>query len=283
MTIRQTVVLTLTTLVLSTQWSCGEARTPEVVRSFDHSYALYGEVLRAYVDDGGWVDYERLVADTAGLHAAIVATTSIPADSLGKFSEDRTLAFWINAYNILTLKSIVDAYPVESIRDIDGVWDKHQFHVGGRDITLNAIEHEILREEFDEPRIHLAIVCASASCPALRNEPYRGDAIKDQLRYAAQAFLNDPARNSFDPTGNRAGLSEIFDWFGEDFIREFGTEIPGDQPEKVRAALNFISAVLPDSVSSYLGEEGLTIKHLPYDWGLNSQRSQDSTAGPTDN
>jgi hypothetical protein len=270
MNTRGIVTAVLAGLLTASVWGCVSEKPP--VAAFDHQYPEYAELLQRHVDEAGWVDYGGLIADSALLRRAADALADLPEDSLEQFTREQELALWINAYNLLTLKSVAEAYPVESIKDIDGVWDKRRFRIGNRRVTLDEIEHKILRQEFDEPRIHFAIVCASISCPALQREPYLDTLLRTQLRDATMRFLTDSTRNRFSPQLLEAELSQIFDWFVSDFKRAYASTIPADQPREIRAVLNFIAEVLPDSVGRYLREEGVTVSLLEYDWGLNNQK-----------
>ena len=148
------------------------------------SYENYEAVLKANVDDAGMVNYSKLKANHEQLDKYINAITKLDKNSFEKWVDPEKIAFWLNAYNTLTLKAIIDNYPIKpsflkarfypenSIRQIPGVWDKLKFNVMGEKLTLSQIEHEILRKDFKEPRIHMAMVCAAMGCPALRNEPF---------------------------------------------------------------------------------------------------------------
>lgn len=209
------------------------------VFAFDHSYAVYASVLRAHVRPTG-VNYAALKADRAGLDEAIAALNSPAAGAEASWSRDERLAFWINAYNMLTLRAIVDHYPIQSrwltlaprnsIRQIDGVWTTLRWQVAGRSVTLDDIEHRIVRPLFLEPRIHFALNCASKSCPALALQPYLAERLGTQLDAAARGFLATAEGASL--TGATLGVSSVFKWYGEDFVAEYASHIPGDRPER---------------------------------------------------
>ena len=136
-------------------------------------------------------------------------------------SRESTLSFWINVYNILAAKMITDHYPIESIKDVGSffkpVWKRAAGTVGGKERTLNNIEHEILRK-MNEPRIHVAIVCASVSCPDLRREAYSSGKLNEQLDDQMEKFLRSREKGmKLDERKNRVYLSAIFKWFAEDF------------------------------------------------------------------
>jgi len=166
---------------------------------------------------------------------------------------EEKLAFYINAYNILALKMVTDHWPTESIKDAGSffkpVWDKPAGVLAGNTVTLGEVEHKILRP-MGEPRIHLAIVCASVSCPDLRNEPYIAARLDEQLDDQARRFLNNQGKG-LKIKGNVIRVSRIFDWFEEDFAVYGG----------VSAFIKRYKADLPV----------LKIKaNIPYDWDVNS-------------
>lgn len=138
-------------------------------QAFDHTHADFGEVLKAHVSPAG-VTYQALAADRAGLDTYVKSLESV--DISGSAAPE-AMAFWINAYNALTLTLIVDNYPLASIRDLnDGnPWDVHSWTVAGQTVTLNNIEHNILRPMGDA-RIHAAVNCASKGCPPLAGTPF---------------------------------------------------------------------------------------------------------------
>jgi len=135
-------------------------------------------------------------------------------------TREEKLAFWINVYNVMAAKMVLDHYPLESIKDAGGlfepVWKKVVGKVGGKDVTLHQIEHEILRK-MGEPRIHVAIVCASVSCPDIRPEAYTADMLDAQLTDQMQKFLQNRGKGMKVEGGGNVHLSSIFKWFAEDF------------------------------------------------------------------
>jgi len=198
-------------------------------------------------------------------------------------STDR-MSLWINAYNGLTLMAIVDDYPIQSsflaslrfpknsIRQISGVWDRLEFEIMGRPTTLDQIEHGILRQDFNDPRIHFALVCAALGCPPLRNEPYLGDRLDEQLDDQVRQFLEDSKKFRIDRSTNTVYLSKILDWYGEDFSSESGDPVyfRGHDLEE-KAVLRFISEYLSPEERKYLKEADYRLRYLDYDWSLNER------------
>jgi Protein of unknown function, DUF547 len=169
-------------------------------------------------------------------------------------SREEKLAFYTNAYNILALKMVADHWPVESIKDVGNllnpVWDKPAGELGGKTVTLGEIEHKILRT-MNEPRIHLAIVCASLSCPDLRNEPYTSVQLEKQLDEQTKAFLNNTGKG-LKAEKDSLKVSQIFDWFEDDFAAQGG----------VKAFIAKYKADVPDLKVN---------ADIPYDWTVNGQ------------
>jgi tetratricopeptide (TPR) repeat protein len=218
--------------------------------SFDHS--LYGKVLSKYVRRGK-VNYKKLKGDASLLNEYLLKIAELKEEQLAAMSPNEQIAFYINAYNALTLKVIVDNYPVTSIRKIPGVWDRLKFTVAGRKLTLNDIEHNILRAQFKDPRIHFVLVCASKGCPDLRSKPFKGKGLDKALDEEAKKFLNDRHRNRLDKDTNTLYLSSIFKWFREDF---------GD-------VLTFVSKYLPKRDAEFIQGKKPRIRYFRYDWSLN--------------
>ena len=187
----------------------------------DHS--LFSAILGDHVREG-LVDYRALAGD----RRLDVYLEELSRTDPGEITDGRErLAFWLNAYNAFTLKLIVTHLPLESIRDISvdgkGPWDIPFVGIAGRRLTLNQIEHEIIRPEFQEPRVHMALVCAAFSCPPLREEAYHGPELEAQLEDNTRRFLADSTKNRYDASTGTLELSEIFSWFGGDFHPRYGS------------------------------------------------------------
>jgi uncharacterized protein DUF547 len=227
----------------------------------------YSALLHNFVHEGK-VNYAQLCKDSR-LNRYIEHLQSSDPDRLS-VSNDR-LAFWINAYNAYTLKVICDHYPVKSINDLSTgglvvgtvfhttIWDKDFVIINGKKMTLNQIEHKIIRPVFKDPRAHFALVCASKSCPQLRPEALKGSSLDQQLADQGQKFLSGPFRNRFDLQARKAYLSKIFDWYGKDFGKN-------DQ-EKLLFLTKFLPADLAEDIRS--NAEKWRIEYLQYDWSLN--------------
>lgn len=164
------------------------------------------------VSNNGKVDYSTFKNNPAELRIYIKSLTQNLPDN--NWSKKEKLAYWINAYNALTIDLIIRNYPLKSIKDIKDPWDQRLWKFGDKWLNLNDIEHKILRK-MDEPRIHFAIVCASVSCPKLKNEAYTASNLDEQLTKATKEFLTDTTKNEISQ--NNLKLSKLFKWFKKDF------------------------------------------------------------------
>lgn len=246
-------------LLFTSIFSCSQGNNTDLVSdSLGVDHSQWTELLSNYVDDKGLVNYAGLQQDKAALlNYTTHLSQNPPAPSWNKNDQ---LAYWINAYNAFTVLLIVDNYPIESIKDLNpilsiptirSVWTKEWFKIGGKDFSLDQIEHKILRKEFDEPRIHFAINCASYSCPILRREAYEGLRINDQLNEQARLFINDESRNQL--TEEEVKLSLVFNWFGGDF-------------KKGQTLIEFLN-----KYSELKIDNGAKISFVKYDWQLNDK------------
>jgi Protein of unknown function, DUF547 len=257
-------------LIIALLFSCGngnsEADKQSASPPFDFKYKSYTDLLNKYVADG-LVDYNEMLKDRKTLDELIESHASV---DLSGVSENQKFVFYINAYNIITLRSIIEAYPVKSIKDIKGVWDKRKWQVAGKNLTLNDIEHEILRKDFKEPRVHFAIVCASIGCPPLILQPYLADSIEEQLQASSINFANSQLYNRFDMSSRKAEISSIFDWFGEDFVDKYYDSTHfSSLSKKQNASLHFLIGHFPEGEREKLLNTEFDVSYLEYDWSLN--------------
>ena len=190
------------------------------------SHQLWNELLKSNVKPDGQVDYKGFIREKPKLEKYLKLLSENAPDRK-TWSKNEQLAYWINVYNAFTVKLIVDFYPTKSIRDlgprikiplIKDVWHYKFFKIAGVEMSLDEVEHSILRKEFEEPRIHFAINCASVSCPPLLNEAFVVANLENQLTRVAITFINDPTRNKI--SSQSAQLSPIFSWFKGDFTKK---------------------------------------------------------------
>ncbi len=223
------------------------------------SHKAFDAILKQYVTEEAWVDYRGLLKDRSKLDQYLELLSSNHPNQKN-WSRNERLAYWINAYNAFTLQLILDHYPVESIKDIkkgipfvNTVWDIKFINIEGQEYDLNNIEHGIIRSEFNEPRIHFAVNCASYSCPVLQNFAFTAENIDRQLDRAAKDFINDTKRNRI--SAQSLELSKILSWYSGDFKQNNKTVL-----DYVRKYSNKDIAADPD------------ISYMDYDWRLNDKK-----------
>lgn len=175
-------------------------------------------VLKNHVSSTGEVDYAGIKANPTHLNNYISYVKNV---NISSWSANKKKAFWMNVYNAFTVKLIVDNYPVKSIMDIkegdNNAWKIKLVHAAGRTLDLNDVEHEVLRKDFNDPRIHVGINCASFSCPPIPNYAFTETNVEGKLEGLMSNFINDPQRNKLDHTNPQ--LSKIFEWFKGDFTK----------------------------------------------------------------
>lgn len=249
--------LILPLLLLVYLQSCSQ-KIPKNPGSRPISHQSWDQLLQKHVDQEGWVDYRSFRKEQDVLENYLdLLSQNLPNSKT--WSEHEQLAYWINLYNAFTIKLILDHYPVQSIKDIgnsiqipfiNSVFDLKFIPLKDKLYNLNFIEHGVLREKFDEPRIHFAINCASVSCPPLLNQAFRAEILGQQLNQQAEKFLQDPLRNQI--TTEEIRLSKIFKWFKGDFTKNGSLQ-------------SFIDDYVPEKIN-----QNATISWLDYNWKLNS-------------
>ena len=222
----------------------------------DHS--PWDALLKRYVDADGRVAYRDLQAHDRPAFERYLAT--LAQAQVEGMTEAEEKAFWINAYNAAIVNGVLQGYTAENVFARKRFFSWYTLPVAGRDRSPDEIEHQILRQKFHDPRIHFALVCASTSCPKLRQEAYVAERLDQQLTDAARAFINDPARNRLDP--QQLALSRIFQWFAEDFVRSAGS-VPG-----------FVQRFVNDDKKEILETRKADLHYLQYNWTLNAQDGQ---------
>ena len=237
------------------------------IDTIDH--ASYDALLQKYVDARGNVDYKSWQASVGDVKALGEYLNRLSAvDHNVRSSRSAQLAYWINAYNAVTLKGILREYPTDSIRNHTAklygynIWHDLLLYSGGNAYSLDTIEHKILRKA-KEPRIHFAIVCASKSCPKLLNRAYTAEQLETQLVANTKDFFANEGNFRYDARTQRMSLSSILSWFAEDFGNDEA------------AQLKYIAPYLPTSQAQRAATGGnVGVHYLPYDWSLNDQSRQ---------
>ncbi len=248
--------------------------------ALDHSHKAWDDLLKKhvkYVQNGNAsrVDYAGFAKDHAQLKAVLDDYSKVTRAEFDGWTKPQQQAFLINAYNAFTVELILTKYPdLKSIRDLGSFlakpWSKKFFKLFGEDSYLDFIEHEMLRKEgvYDDPRVHVAVVCASIGCPMLRNEAFTADRLDAQLDDAMKRFLSDRTRNRYDAQARRLEVSRIFDWYGKDFER-------GHKGfTSVKATLARYAGELADKPEdrAAVRDQKADVAFLDYDWSLNDAK-----------
>ncbi len=222
---------------------------PELV-----SHQTWDRIVQAHVHDGQ-VDYPGIQASGL-LDRYLEELNRIDPTTL--HTRQHQLAFWINAYNAFAVKGILDHYSPTTLWGRYRYFVGQDYRVGGVTINLYDLERQVLIEQFHEPLMHFAIVCASISCPKLQPWAYQPDQLGRQLDRVARSFINDLTRNRFDRTQKVASLSMIFQWFEKDFSAVAGS------------VLAYVARYVDDpELAKELMQPDYRIEYLDYDWSLN--------------
>jgi len=229
---------------------------PDATR-FDHS--AWDSLLGRHVDAHGWVDYDGMAQDSDQLDQYLHAIADAPFNDL---SRDGKLALLINAYNAATVRLILDHRPIDSIQDIDEPyrWEAVRWRIAGQTYSLAQIEHDLIRPQFIEPRIHFALVCAAVGCPKLRNEAYTGAALDKQFEeqvaycFAHPRWMRVGTNERGQPT---VSLTPLLQWYADDFQQVSGT------------VAEWMEQHVPRYAELVQSQDKPVIRWLGYDWSLN--------------
>ncbi|MBK7358338.1 MAG: DUF547 domain-containing protein [Saprospiraceae bacterium] len=224
------------------------------------SHNRWSELLKLHVDSSGNVNYKSIMKDSIQLNNYLAKLSNNPPRP--SWTVNETKAYWINAYNAFTIQLVLRNYPIRSIKEIgsripfiNSTWDIPFIRIGSELLSLNTIEHLILRKKYKDPRIHMALVCASRSCPALKNEAYSAESLDFQLDEQSYKFIMDPFRNKIQTSDLK--ISQLFKWYSSDF-KKGGGIIP------------FIN-----KYSEVKIQKNAQIDYLEYDWSLNEKTTPD--------
>ncbi|PTX59219.1 uncharacterized protein DUF547 [Kordia periserrulae] len=213
------------------------------------NHNAWNELLQQYVSEEGLVDYAGLKEDSQKLLFYLYDLRENPPTDY--WTRKEKLAFWINAYNAMTIDLILESYPArKGIKNIRNPWKQSRWKIGETVYNLDTIEHEILRN-MNEPRIHFAINCASFSCPPLLNEAFTAEKLEQQLTNVTKDFINDSKRNTI--TKDALEISKIFKWFTKDFTKN-------------GSLIDFLN-----QYSTIKINQDADIDYKDYDWSLNEQ------------
>jgi hypothetical protein len=255
---------------------------PEFETSFHGQCA---EILNDYVNESGMVDYKKLKREGAKLTAVLKEFENLDPNEYRTWPREDKIAFWINAYNLHKLKIVSANYPIQAssrflrvlwgptdLRHIERKISMYKFLVLDEEFTFKKIENRFFRGQFDDPRIFLTLSDACLSSPPLRNEPYYGYKLNEQLDNQTRRFLSGPDAFKIDRSGHRVYLSAIFEAgrYGRDFFKYFSTDRKfKDQPSITRAVLNFITHYVSQYDVTFLEVGNYSVKYMTYDWTIN--------------
>jgi hypothetical protein len=244
------------------------------------------EILKDFVDEQGMVDYTTLRRQRLKLKALLGEFDGLDPNEYRSWTREDKIAFWLNAYNIQMLKIITDNYPIQSSRilrlypgwgpnsilHIKGMWSDYKFLVMDEEFTLSEIDRRFFRKEFDDPRIFFAVSKGSLSSPPLRDEPYYGHKLNEQLDDQVKRFLSSPLGLQIDTEKQRVYLSSLFQSssYGREFVSKFAIDKKfKEQEPTTRAVLNFITNYVSEDIVSFLEVGNYSVKYMKYDWTIN--------------
>ena len=233
----------------------------------DHT--VFDNLLKKHVAVDGAVNYKGFIEDKVEFEKYLTLLKNNHPNKRN-WSKEEQLAYWINAYNAFTVKLIIDHYPVKSIKDIksgvvfvNSVWDIKFINIEEQEYDLNNIEHGIIRKEFDEPRIHFAVNCASYSCPRLRNEAFTAEKLEAQLEDQTRKFFNDTRKNQII-SKDKIILSSILKWYSTDFTEKgFLSRLFGGNGRSEKL-IRFVNPYVDIDIS-----KNAEVEFMDYRWDLN--------------
>lgn len=236
------------------------------VFAFDQTHAEFDSFLSDYVkvhEFHSEFDYKSALKDKSKLEKYTKSLSEVQKNDFDNWNEKQKLSFLINAYNAFTIKLILDNYPVDSIKDSKisffSPFKKSFFKLFGKERSLGDVEHEMIRAWFKEARIHFAIVCASIGCPAIQNKAFSESNLESMLEKGANTFMSDKSRNRYSKKDQELQISKIFDWFEDDFKRDFGS---------VKAfAIKYMP--LNDEEKQAVLSSSTDVEYTDYNWKLN--------------
>ena len=247
--------------------------TAVFAQTFDHNYTAWEALLKKHVrwlpdNKQSRANYKGFAADRAELAKVLETLSAVSQTQFNAFSKEQQMAFLVNAYNAFTIEIILTKYPdIKSIKELGsfnrGPWKNEFFTLLGAKHHLDWIEHEQLRPKYSEPRIHVAVNCASIGCPALYPEAFTATKMEAMLEDGMRRFLGDKTRNRYE--NGKIQASNIFKWFKEDF----------EKGNKGFAKLEDVFAkyadlLTPDETArNQIKAKTVSISHLDYDWSLN--------------
>ncbi|MBD3321270.1 MAG: DUF547 domain-containing protein [Chitinivibrionales bacterium] len=248
-------------------------------------YGKYSAVFYAATSIQGMVDYEWLKENPSQLNAFVHDIASLDKNRYESWSGNDKIAFYINVFNALCIKIIVDNYPIEgglfksliypkkSIMQISGAFNKIEFTVIGEAVTLEFIRDSILIGQFNEPRVHCTLSYGARGGPSLPGRPYEGEDLDVMFRFAAKEIVNDSSMFLVDRNKKKVYISELFLWHEDDFVPDFSTDTLFAHLEPAQGAvMNFFHSITIDPNKQFLKENTFKIEYIDFDWRLNDKK-----------
>lgn len=235
--------------------------TPALIETDLIDHAPFEALLTRFVDPKGMVDYAAWHADRSAREALEGYIDALGRANPQGYSQNSRLAFYLNAYNALTIQDVLNRWPISTVIDIKGFFDGKEHLVAGQKMTLDGLEHtEIIRAQFQEPRIHFVLVCAARDCPRLLQKPMTAQNLEAQLQAATVEFVNRATRQVGE---NKIETSSLFDWYAQDFVNDAGS-----------VAAYLARYITDKKLRRLLQKEDLQISFSEYDWALNQRKSE---------
>lgn len=246
--------------------------------AFDQEHKLLTKELKKYLHKDGLVDYAQWKQKQEGLKKYLQNLAELKEDEYKKFSRLEKRTLWLNAYNALAIKLVLDHYPIngkrtdypaKSIRQIPETWDAIKSRIAGQEVSLYSIVHDKLRKARD-PRTHFALVPASRGGGVLKRTAYKAGTVLADLESVTQEFMRKKENLFFDEKENALKVSMIFKWFPLDFLMtspqtSSGFEVPADD----QVVKEYVKQFLPDEIRQRASDKSVRVIYLPYDWSLN--------------
>jgi hypothetical protein len=247
----------------------------------------YSKELAKYVENGN-IEYAKWTRKPAALKGYLESLSALSQEDYDQLQPEEKKALWINAYNAITIKLVLDHYPIQgknkdfppnSFRQIPDAWEKVEYKVAGRSVTLDEIEHTILRRDFHDPRTHFIIVCAAKGSPQVLNHALCGKNLEPELEKAKAEFLSDPRNVSFDEHTGTLSVSKIFEWFPLDFAcAEWFKRNKGKLPSEESVIVEYLEKngtpelqhALQETIAKNPGAQNpVKVTFKNFDWSLN--------------
>lgn len=247
--------------------------------AFDQEHTLFSQELKKYVTPNG-VYYKVWKNHRKALDTYLEQLAQLDGKEYDKFTVDQKKALWINAYNALMIKVILDHYPISgkdpeypsnSIQQIEGVFEDFPYKIAGKDVTFYSIVHHIIRKDFNDPRIHFAVVCGSKDCATLKNSAYTASTLDKDLNQVTLNYMSQPSHVFYDAKTKTIKVSQSFGWSPLDFAKAAGFD-KGPPPDDEEIIRKYISLYASPAIKAVLLNKKVKLDYLPYDWSLNEAR-----------